>query len=169
MFDQAVRRLTYDLDFRAYPGLTVRVRKPGYGAMLDLVDAEAVLGFGMSGMAVAGPARLEAFAPMVDAFADSLVSWTLADNGIPVPATRAAVYRQDYTWLLDVVQSWYQRVVLRPASADRPDIDPATNEPPVEPVDEAELLEEELTQIPFTIGTPGPAVELVEDEAAESA
>lgn len=152
MFDQSVRRLTYDLDFRAYPGLLVRVRKPGYGAMLDLTAAETVLGYGMHGSAVAGAARITAMEPVVEAFAASLVSWTLADDGVPVPATRAGVYAQDYTFLVDVVLSWYHQVVLRPQDADQPTPGPDTEMP-----DAAAELEDELTAIPFTIGTPDPA------------
>lgn len=148
MFDQDARRPTYDLAFKAYPGLIVRIRKPGYGALRALARAEAVLGVGLSGSAVTGRARIEAFAPVVDAFAESLVAWTLADQGVQVPATRAGVCAQDYEFLIDLALTWYRRVVFR---VERP----AAAEPVVEPpADPAADLEDALTEIPFTIGQP---------------
>jgi hypothetical protein len=157
MFDQARRRQVYDLAFKAYPGLIVQCRRPGYAALLDLAGAETVLGVGMAGDAVVGRARIEAFAPVVDAFASSLVAWTLADQGVQVPATRAGVYAQDYDFLVDIALTWYQRVVLRRERPRPAAVEPATEETP----DPAADLEDALTEIPFTIGTPKP-VEPVE-------
>lgn len=153
MFDQSTRRLVYDLAFHAYPGLLVRVRKPGYGALRHLAGAEAVLGVGMTGAAVTGAARIEALGPVVDAFASSLVSWTLADNGVPVPATHAGVVAQDYDFLIELALTWYRRVVLRIERPDQPAADLDTPSAP-DPV-----AEDALTEIPFTIGIPEAAPE----------
>lgn len=161
MFDQSIRRLTYDLDFRGYPGLLVRVRKPGYGALLDLADAQAVLGYGMQGSAVVGTARAKAMEPVIAAFAASLVSWTLADDGVPVPATVTGVFAQDYPFLVDLVLSWYHQVVLRAADADEP-ADTENTGQAAEDDAEAEL-EDALTEIPFTIGTPTPPADTDSD------
>lgn len=166
MFDQARRRQVYDLAFKAYPGLIVQCRRPSYGALLELAGAEETLGVGMAGDAVVGRARIEAFAPVVDAFAASLVSWTLVDQGVQVPATRAGVYAQDYDFLVDVALTWYRRVVLR-RERPRPAVDSAEvdDQPPVP--DPAGDLEDALTELPFTIGQPAPAdaAEVVEGEA----
>lgn len=161
MFDQDARRPSYDLAFKAYPGLIVRIRKPGYGALRALARAEAVLGVGLSGSAVTGRARIEAFAPVVDAFAESLVAWTLADQGVQVPATRAGVVAQDYDFLVDLALTWYRRVVLRverPAPAAEPAEEPAASDPVAD-------LEDALTEIPFTIGQPKPVPEPAEVES----
>jgi len=162
MFDQSSRYQVYELGFRQHPGLVVRVRKPSFAGLLALARAERSLGVDLDGATVAGADRMEALAPVVDAFAAALVGWTLVDSGVPVPATREGVYAQDYAFVLRMVLTWHRRVVLRMESEDLsgktdgtsgvhetswdldedplaslpfsygvPDVDPATNEPPV--------------------------------------
>lgn len=148
MYDSGQRRKTFDLAFREYGGLMVRTRRPSYRGLLLLGEAETVLGPGLASTAVTGVARVRALYPAVEAFADSLLEWTLLDDGMPVPATLAGVESQDYALVVDLVLTWYRRVALRPMRLDEvPEVDPSTNEPPADVEDDSDDLEAELAAL----------------------
>lgn len=149
MYDRGPHRRTYDLAFREHAGLAVRTRRPSYGALLLLEEAERVLGPGLAGTAVTGSARARALLPAVEAFAESLDGWTLLIDGVAVPATFGGVMSLDYELVIDLVLTWYRRVALRPMRFDSPpEADLDTNEPPADPEDDSDDLEAELAALP---------------------
>lgn len=155
MYDRGPHRRTYDLAFREHAGLVVRTRRPSYGALLLLEEAERVLGPGLAGTAVTGSARARALLPAVEAFAESLDGWTLLIDGVAVPPTLAGVKSLDYELVIDLVLTWYRRVALRPVSADAvPAVDPRTNEPPVTLEDDSDDLATELAALPVVTRPP---------------
>lgn len=139
MGDQAGRRTVYELEFTKY-GLTARVRKPGFRGLRLLARAERVLGVGLGGQAVTGPQRLDGLAPAVTAFAESLLWWDLTDRGVPVPATLRGIEAQDYEFVVDLVTTWYRRVVM---SVERSP-EPTTDQPPTGTDAPTDELEDEL-------------------------
>jgi len=145
MYDQSRRRTTYDLVFAKYPGLTASVRKPSYRGLVLLSRAEEVLGVDFSGARLSSTARIEAIAPVIDAFAEALVRWDLVDDGVAVPATRAGIEAQDYEFVVDMVLTWYRRVVLRVEREEAETPKPDTSRF----VSEANDLEDELAALPF--------------------
>lgn len=177
-YDQNERRRTYELNIRPYPGLTVRVRKPGFAALERLTSAVLVLGDDLEGAGLPAPDRLKAWGQLYRAFAASLVGWTLFDGVRPVPATAAGVLAQDPGFLLELARTWYHAVVLRPADVDntagpstwdsnsaqqsqdhRPErVVSGANEADMPPEDDGEprVDEEWLAQFP-TIPVPAPA------------
>lgn len=162
MYDRGPHRRTFDLAFHEHRGpdgapLMVRVRRPSYGALLLLGQAERLLGPGLAGTAVAGAERAQALRPAVEAFAESLDSWTLLIDGMSVPTTLSGVMSLDYELVIDLVLTWYRRVVLRPVRLDeQPSIDPRTNEPPTDPEDDSDDLEAELATLPTITRIPEP-------------
>jgi hypothetical protein len=147
-FDQDSRRRTYELNFRPYPGLIVRCRKPSFGALDKLTNAVLVLGDDLSGEHLPGSARIKAWRKLFRAFADSLVSWGLSDNGYAVPATREGVLSQDHEFLLEVVRTWYAVVVQHQNEPSRPA--PREDRPVVAEVEDDGLtgFEDELAALP---------------------
>lgn len=110
-FDQDSRRRVYALNFKPYPGLVVRCRKPSFGALTRLTAAVLLLGDDLSGEGLESQVRLTAWRKLFRAFADSLVGWNLTDHGRPVPPTRAGVLDQDLEFLLALTRTWYVLVV----------------------------------------------------------
>lgn len=149
-FDQSARVAVFDLEMHRYPGLTIRVRKPSFRAMRTLLRAEQRLGVGLQGELLAGAERVEVWADVVEAFAESLVSWTLLDFGVPVPATRDGVLGQDYEFLIVLIRAWYGRVVLL--------AEPAPAVENIEPDDEEDDTEDLLAELPVTT-LPAPAAD----------
>lgn len=141
-FDQSTRVAVFELDMHRYPGLVIRVRRPSFRAMRTLLRAEQRLGVGLQGELLAGAERVEAWAEVVDAFAESLVDWTLLDFGTPVPATRDGVLGQDYEFLIVLVRAWYGRVVLLAEPTPAAEI--------AEPADEEDDTEDLLAELPVT-------------------
>lgn len=150
-FDQGSRRRVYELDFRPYPGLIVRCRKPSFGALDKLTDAVLTLGDDLSGEHLPGSTRIRAWRKLFRAFADSLVSWGLSDQGYAVPATRKGVLSQDHEFLLEVVRTWYMVVVQHQAqpAPPAPREDPPTAAAAVED-DDLTDFEDELAALPVT-------------------
>lgn len=145
-FDQGTRRRVFELDFKPYPGLVVRCRKPGFTALLQLSDAVLELGDDLSGDGLTGVAKLAAWDKLFRAFAKSLVSWTLLDRGHAVPATRKGVLDQDIEFLLALVRTWYVVVVPHQPVREAP---PAPVAAPSEPeIDEARLADLPVTELP---------------------
>lgn len=136
----------YELNFKPYPGLIVRCRKPSFGALDLLTEAVLDLGDDLSGELLPGRKRIKAWRTLFHAFADSLVSWTLFDRDRAVPATRDGVLAQDLEFLLAIVRTWYTVVVPDQPEPQRP---PAPATAPA--VDELELptdFEDELAVLP---------------------
>lgn len=158
-YDQNERRRTFELNIRPYPGLTVRVRKPGFAALERLTSAVLVLGDDLEGAGLPAPDRLKAWGQLHRAFAASLVGWSLLDGVRPVPATTAGVLAQDPGFLLELARTWYHAVVLRPADVDAPaEADPDTADLPSVGDGEPRVDEEWLAQFP-TIPVPAPPAE----------
>lgn len=130
-FDQDRRRKIYELAFRQFGGLRCQMRKPGFGAFARLHAAVLVLGDDLEGDGLAGADRMAGWSDLIDAFADSLVSWDLTDRGRPVPATRKGVRSQDLPFLLALARTWYVMVVQAPEG------EPAERSSPAEPDTEA--------------------------------
>lgn len=149
VFDQSTRRRVYELDFKPYPGLVVRCRKPSFRALERLTEVTLVLGDDLAGESLPGVTRMDAWGELFRAFAESLVGWSMSDQGLPVPATVDGVLSQDLDFLLDLARTWYTVVVAAPP----PDPEPAAAAPrEVEP--ETDDLEDELAQLPFALGAP---------------
>lgn len=157
MFDQDRRRAVYALRFTPYPGLVVHTRKPGFRALERLVRAVSVLGSDLDGEGASASERIRAWGALHRAFAESLVGWTLADRGRPVPATLAGVLAQDPDFLLEIGRTWYRVVALaEQASAPAP-VEPVTedvslpnpdDDPDSDPDGEPGVDEEWLSQLP---------------------
>lgn len=149
-FDQDNRRRVYELDFRPYPGLIVRCRKPSFRALDALTEALLLLGDDLSGEQLPGSTRITAWRKLFRAFADSLISWTLFDRDRAVPATRKGVLSQDLEFLLDMARTWYAVVVQlqEQPTPPAPREDPPTAADPE--VDEADDLEARLAALPVT-------------------
>lgn len=146
--DQSTRRTAYKLRFEDLGDLHVRVRKPGYRALMLLNRAVRTLGENLRGEHLDADTKFDAWGHLFDAFAASLIDWDLKDRGVPVPATRAGVLDQDPELLLRVAGVWYSRVVLRterPARTER-----AAPTPVVAPAPSAE--DTALLSIPVEIG-----------------
>lgn len=115
-YDEAEHGTVWALEnFRAYPGLVVRVRRPGFSARRMLVRADAVL----KDPAATEVKRIDALHAVFTALADSIESWTHNRNGRPTPVTRAAVLACDGQLLAAVVAAW-RRHVLVPNATPRP-------------------------------------------------
>lgn len=154
-FDQDRRRTVYPLRFREYGGLLVRLRKPGWSAMLKLTDAVLVLGDDLEGPGLPASGKVAAWTQLFEAFADSLIGWDLLDRGRAVPATVDGVLAQDFHFLLALARTWYIVVVqaedraVEPESIHESD-DRFTNHEPEEQFtspEEPELDEEYLAQL----------------------
>lgn len=120
-FDQDRRRTVYPLRFREYGGLLVRLRKPGWSAMLKLTDAVLVLGDDLEGPGLPASGKVAAWTQLFEAFADSLVGWDLLDRGRAVPATVDGVLGQDFHFLLALARTWYVVVVQAEDRAAEPE------------------------------------------------
>jgi hypothetical protein len=134
-YDRHEALTAYVLEFDDYPGLTVRVRKPGLDG-LRAVDAA------MPALQVPGvPPRVQlaAFALLADALAESLVDWDLLNSGQPVPATRAGIGRQDPDFLADLFKAWAMVANTAPSAAGAEQQAEAVPELPPVPEIEAEL------------------------------
>lgn len=147
-FDQDSRRRVYELDFKPYPGLVVRCRKPSFGALAKLTDAVLLLGDDLSGEQLPGTERIAAWRTLFRAFADSLTGWTLFDRDRAVPATRKGVLSQDLEFLLALTRTWYVVVVQHreeptPPPQQPPSAAPAESDP-------ADEFEDELANLPIT-------------------
>lgn len=147
-FDQDSRRRVYELDFKPYPGLIVRCRKPSFDALAELTDAVLLLGDDLSGELLPGAERIAAWRGLFRAFADSLVGWTLFDRDHAVPATRKGVLSQDLEFLLDIARTWYL-VVVQHQEQTAPQ-EPPREDPPAEPeVEEDDDTEDRLSALPI--------------------
>lgn len=156
-YDQHRRRTVYPLDFKPFPGLLVRVRKPSFSALEALTRAVLVLGDDLDGTDLPAIDRMSAWRELFTAFADSLVGWNLTDGGVPVPSTRDAVLAQDAPFLLSLARTWYMIIVLRPPELDEP---AAIEQPPEEPeAVEDDGTDDYIANFPTTTLTePEPAV-----------
>jgi hypothetical protein len=163
-FDQDRRRTVYPLRFREYGGLLVRLRKPGWSAMLKLTDAVLVLGDDLEGPGLPASGKITAWTQLFEAFADSLIGWDLLDRGHAVPATVDGVLAQDFHFLLALARTWYV-VVIAPDRDDADDVEldtsrfvsDANDSRPAEP----ELDEEYLAQLGAKAVTlPAPELDL---------
>lgn len=155
-FDQGKRRRTYALRFKTYPGLEISFRQPGFLALDWLREATLSLGDDLGGDGLSGDALLDAWRPLFDAVADSVVKWNLTDNGRAVPVSR--ILNQDWPFLLDIARVWYFAVVQRtdgiiapekPAASDSAADSPWPVQDADAPDDEPFGVDEEyLAQIP---------------------
>jgi hypothetical protein len=158
-FDQDRRRTVYPLRFREYGGLLVRLRKPGWSAMLKLTEAVLVLGDDLEGPGLPASGKVAAWTQLFEAFADSLVGWDLLDRGRAVPATLDGVLGQDFHFLLALARTWYVVVV----QAEDRTVEPEQEEEPVAPPEpaEPEFDEEYLAQLGAKAVTlPAPELDL---------
>lgn len=88
-------------------GLEVWFNRPGVDALaacVDLDDFEPVTG--ITGVEVV---RCR---PLVHHFAESLIKWTLEENGVPVPASAKAFLGLDALFQMQVAKTW-ARVMVR--------------------------------------------------------
>jgi hypothetical protein len=137
-YNRQKAQTVWALDFDAYPGLTVRARKPNFLGLRAAAAALPVLN---------APARarvtdlqyLDAMNLLLDAFAMALVGWTLEEGADdrPVPATKQALERLDLEFLLDITGAWADATTTQPAAAAPAEPEPP--EPPEVPEIEAEL------------------------------
>lgn len=141
-FDQSARRRVYEMNFERYGGLIVRARKPSFRGLELLADAVGVLGEQLTSNARPLGERIWAVGQLVRAFADSLVSWDLFDEGRAVPATLDGALSQDDAFLIDVARMWYRRVVMLIDTEQPSELTPES-----EQEDELPTFEEELAQL----------------------
>lgn len=107
-FDAAEHGDLWELNLQAYPGLTVRVRRPGFAAKNMLRRAAPIL---LDSVAPEGQVE-NAKALLFGALADSIHSWTLKWRGRPLAPTRRNVLAQDESLLLAIAAAW--RNVIAP-------------------------------------------------------
>lgn len=101
----------YRLRFEHLTGLTVVVRRPGLGGLLDIAEATAVLRRSVREEWPNLDVRnLRAWRRLSGALADSLVSWDLVADGEPVAPTMAGVLAQDLDFLIELVRGWQQAI-----------------------------------------------------------
>jgi len=154
-YDRARDLATFRLELEHYPGLVLRVRRPGFAGERAVRKAWPVLTDVEVGRAQQEPA----LALAAGALAGALVSWTLELDGEPVPCTSRAVLALDTPFLLELVTTWVERIVLRPlaqpavedASEDdepEPDVDPDPGRPDGAYGEDGDLDEEWLAQLP---------------------
>lgn len=116
------------LDFDAYPGLVVRARGASFLGLRAAAAAVPVLNAppraGVTDIQYLGAMDL-----LLDAFAMSLVDWTLEEGADdrPVPATKQGLQRQDLPFLLDITGAWAdatggQPAAVLPVEAELPDV-----------------------------------------------
>ncbi|HEV2778814.1 MAG TPA: hypothetical protein VGX25_05380 [Actinophytocola sp.] len=122
-YDRHADLTVYSLTFDEYPGLTVRVRKPGVAGVVACADWISVQSDRSAGRVARWLAQLRLFV----AFADALAGWDLLNSGRPVPATREGVLAQDEAFLRVLAGAWYANVVLAAPSR------PAAEQEPTEP------------------------------------
>ncbi|MFD8866008.1 hypothetical protein ACFV1F_16810 [Streptomyces sp. NPDC059590] len=80
-------------DSTEYAGFECTLRGLRLGEYMDVIRVDEV-----DNSAVGG---------MLEKFAESLIGWNLEDEqGQPIPATQAAVYEQDKTFMLTVAEEW---------------------------------------------------------------
>lgn len=118
-YDEVEHGTVWALELEQYPGLVVRVRKPGFAAALMLARAEPVLADRQAGAV----RRMNALAATFTALADSMDSWTLTRNGSPVPTTRAGVLACDGHLLAAIVAAWRVHVLNPVADRQKPSED----------------------------------------------
>lgn len=116
-YDEAEAGTVWALDFEQYPGLTVRMRRPGFAAERLLARADRVLADGAADRA----RKMDAFAGIFTALADSMESWTLTRNGRPVPVTRADVLACDGLMLSRIVGAWRTHAFAPQTQPRRPE------------------------------------------------
>lgn len=123
------------LDFDAYPGLVVRARAASFLGLRAAAAAVPVLN-APAGARVTELQYLSAMDLLLDAFAMSLVDWTLeeGDDDRPVPATKQGLQHLDLPFLLDITGAWADATSTQPAAAT-----PLEVEVPEVPEIEAEL------------------------------
>ncbi len=96
-------------------GLEVKAGSPSLETFLKLQK--------MAGVTVG----MEEFAELVGHFTDSLISWNLTEDGVPVPVTAEGVRSQDPEFILAAMDSWMDAVngVDAPLAAPSRDGDPS--------------------------------------------
>lgn len=160
-FDQDRRRTVYPLRFREYGGLLVRLRKPGWSAMMKLTDAVLVLGDDLEGPGLPASGKVTAWTQLFEAFADSLIGWDLLDRGRAVPATVDGVLAQDFHFLLALARTWYVVVVQAEDRAVEPERQDEIEDLDLPEPAEPELDEEYLAQLGARAVTlPAPELDL---------
>lgn len=149
-YDRARDLDLFRLELEHRPGLVMRVRRPGFAGERAVRKAWPVLIDPDAGRDRQEPA----LALAVGAFAGALVSWTLEWDGAAVPCTLRGLAELDTVFLLELVSTWIQRVVLH--SADRSNDESVDGE-----VDEDDepgedgIDEEWLAQLP-AVANPAP-------------
>jgi hypothetical protein len=116
-YDAAEHEQVWALEFEQYPGLIVRVRRPGFAAARTLARADRVL----AEPSVDPVRRMDALVDIFGALADSMESWTLTRRGRPVSTTRAAVLACDGLMLGRIVGAWRTHVLGQHAPRQRPE------------------------------------------------
>lgn len=144
-YDRARDLETFEINLEHRPGLTMRVRRPGFSGERAVRKAWPVLTDPSAGRDRQEPALTLA----AGALAGALIDWTLQWDGVPVPCTPRALTDLDTEFLLELVTVWVERVALRPS---------AMGEVPDEPGeeladdnndgDESAVDEEWLSQLP---------------------
>lgn len=88
----------------AMAGLVVDTRSLSLGRMLEVMAlADQVDGKGVK--------NVQEVSGLFGAFADAVITWNLEDrDGTPVPATLAALYEQEFGFVLALVMEWIHAI-----------------------------------------------------------
>lgn len=115
-YDLDAQRPVWRLEFADHPGLVLRVRLPGVGA---LAKTQRLLPLLESGRR---PDLIRAMDALAGSFADAVVSWTVKRGGDLVPVTRREVRRLDLELAVMLVKAWanHARPVEPPAEVAEP-------------------------------------------------
>jgi hypothetical protein len=148
-YDRASDLELFRINLEHHPGLSMRVRRPGFAGERAVRKAWPVLTDPAAGRDRQEPA----LALAVDALAGALVDWTLEWDGASVPCTARGLSGLDTEFLLELVTVWVERVALRPSAVDAdPDPERADDDSAGEPDG---LDEEWLAQLP-AVANPAP-------------
>lgn len=167
-YDRArdLEKFLVELEHR--PGLTMRVRRPGFAGERSVRRAWPVLIDPNAGRDRQEPA----LALAAGALAGALIDWSLEWDGRPVPCTPRALMDLDTEFLLELVSVWIQRVVLHPAGQVQdpdaePDPDADAGPSDVDGIDEDWLAQLPTVAPPSLDAIPDPAPLAKVDGAAE--
>jgi hypothetical protein len=120
---------TYKLSFEDddMDGLEVRAKSLPLGTFMDLIDLAAVFD-GREAETTFSAEDAKAVRQLFEGFSEALVSWNLEapppgdpeGPTVPVPATLAGLYSQDFPFVLQVINSWMSAVASVPGPLGRP-------------------------------------------------
>jgi hypothetical protein len=139
-YDRQADLPVFRLRFEQYPGLMVRVRRPGLAARTLVEEATLVLRHARVPL---GLNELRALRKLSRALAASIVDWDLLNGGRQVEVSTKGLEAQDDEFLLVLAQTWLKAInnTAQPR-ADRP----ALATPPA--TQEAEEPDDELADLP---------------------